>query len=183
MLMDGMAAFKQKDLQALDKVIRTSDEELAAANKMKLEAGGVTICGGAAYAAGIPSEMDFKKATLIGLELKAMSAWLKDHRKEAETWFLQATELEDQIGYFFGPPDIIKPTHEFFGEFLLATGRPQEAYVQFESALKRAPGRLLSLRGELNAARQIKDQTKVEELEKVLEEMLKNSDEKVRKNS
>ena len=40
MLMDGMAAFKQKDLQALDKVIRTSDEELAAANKMKLEAGG-----------------------------------------------------------------------------------------------------------------------------------------------
>ena len=182
-LLNGMAAFQQKDAKGLDGVIQTLEKDVAAATHMKVEAGGVTMCGGKVYADGIPTEYDIMKSNIIVYELKGMAAWLKGDVKVAETFLLQATEQEDKIGYFFGPPDIIKPTHEFFGDFLLAIGRPQEAYTQFEKALKRAPGRLLSLKGELDAARQIKDQPKVEELEKVLEEMLKNSDEKVRKNS
>ena len=135
------------------------------------------------YLAGIPSEDELKKASMIALELKGLSAWMRNENPEAERLMREATQLEDNVGYFFGPPDIVKPTHELFGEFLLATDRPHDAYAQFESALQRAPNRILSLRGQLNAAKQTKDMKKVDELEKKLDELLKNADEKVKKNS
>ena len=53
----------------------------------------------------------------------------------------------------FGPPTVVKPTHELLGEMLLATGRPAEAQQAFTQALAQYPKRLLSLRGLAAAAR------------------------------
>ena len=56
-----------------------------------------------------------------------------------------------------GPPSLIKPSHELFGEILLRAGKPQEAAVQFRTALFRQPNRARSLLGAARAAAQSGD--------------------------
>jgi hypothetical protein len=41
----------------------------------------------------------------------------------------QATQLEEELGKLPGPLSSFKPTHELFGEVLLAANRPAEAVV------------------------------------------------------
>jgi tetratricopeptide (TPR) repeat protein len=51
-----------------------------------------------------------------------------------------------------GPPTVIKPPHELFGEILLRAGRPEEAARRFATALFRHPDRARSLLGAARAA-------------------------------
>ena len=51
-----------------------------------------------------------------------------------------------------GPPSLIKPSHELFGEILLAANRPADAAEQFATALLRQPNRARSLLGLARAA-------------------------------
>lgn len=64
-----------------------------------------------------------------------------------------AAEQEDRLPVEFGPPDVVKPSHELLGEVLLALGRPAEAQVEFQRALALAPKRARSLLGLARAAR------------------------------
>ena len=64
----------------------------------------------------------------------------------------QAAAIEDTIPMEFGPPLIIKPTHELLGETYLALDRPQQAQAEFVRALELAPMRLRSLLGLWRAA-------------------------------
>jgi len=59
----------------------------------------------------------------------------------------EAAAQEDAIPFEFGPPDIVKPTHELLGEVLLSAGRAAEAAREFTRALELAPGRTRSLLG------------------------------------
>jgi len=59
----------------------------------------------------------------------------------------QAAAIEDTLPMEFGPPVIVKPSHELLGETYLQLNRPAEARREFERALELAPGRLRSLRG------------------------------------
>ncbi len=52
----------------------------------------------------------------------------------------------------FGPPDVVKPSHELFGEILLELNRPHEAQLEFERALHLAPRRVRALLGLARAA-------------------------------
>lgn len=52
-----------------------------------------------------------------------------------------------------GPPDIIKPSHELFGEVLLEAGKPKEAMAQFQKSLARQKNRSRSVLGLARAAR------------------------------
>ena len=65
----------------------------------------------------------------------------------------EATVFEDGLAAEYGPPDIVKPTHELLGEVLLARGENAEAQKEFSRALAMAPGRSLSLLGLARAAR------------------------------
>ncbi len=57
-----------------------------------------------------------------------------------------------QLGdYSYGPPDIVKPSNELYGEWLLEVNRPQEAIAQYDLSLKAAPKRVLSVKGKENA--------------------------------
>ncbi len=71
----------------------------------------------------------------------------------------EATALEDAIPLEFGPPGVVKPTHELLGEMLLQAGRPQEAQREFARALRLAPKRALSLLGLGRAATAAGDRT------------------------
>lgn len=65
----------------------------------------------------------------------------------AERHLQEATALEAALDPPSGPPEILKPSFEHYGEFLLAQGRAQDAAAQFEQALERTPNRTLSVRG------------------------------------
>ena len=54
----------------------------------------------------------------------------------------------------YGPPGLIKPSHELFGEILLRAEKPQEAAEQFKISLQRQPNRARSLLGAARAAAQ-----------------------------
>src|SRR5881398_2891537 len=64
----------------------------------------------------------------------------------------EATALEDAMPLEFGPPAVVKPSHELLGEMLLQAGRSREAQMEFARALRLAPKRALALRGLARAA-------------------------------
>lgn len=65
----------------------------------------------------------------------------------------QATKIEESMSPPSGPPDLIKPSHELFGEILLKAGKNAEAQAQFEISLHRQPNRARSLLGAARAAK------------------------------
>jgi predicted Zn-dependent protease len=69
----------------------------------------------------------------------------------------RATAIEEEMSPPSGPPSLIKPPQELFGEILLGAKRPKEAAQQFEMALLRQPNRARSLVGVARAAAQSGD--------------------------
>jgi tetratricopeptide (TPR) repeat protein len=64
----------------------------------------------------------------------------------------RATAIEDTLPMAFGPPEIVKPSHELLGEQYLKLGRPADAKREFQRALGLAPRRVRSLFGLYRAA-------------------------------
>jgi tetratricopeptide (TPR) repeat protein len=94
-----------------------------------------------------------------GLEVAAVTASMKKDYAAAIELMKKATALEEETGAPSGPPSLIKPTHELFGEILLRAGKPVDAAAQFRTALLRQPNRARSLLGLARAAEQSGDQT------------------------
>lgn len=92
------------------------------------------------------------------LEIVALAASVKQDHARAVELMKKATALEEAMGPPSGPPVLIKPSHELFGEILLRAGRPAEAAAQFRNALLRQPNRARSLLGAARAAAQSGDQ-------------------------
>jgi len=92
------------------------------------------------------------------LEVAAVTASLKNDYAKAAELMKKATAMEEETGPPSGPPALIKPTHELFGEILLRAGKPVEAAAQFRTALLRQPNRARSLLGAARAAAQSGDQ-------------------------
>jgi hypothetical protein len=94
---------------------------------------------------------------ILQLELEAMLTLDAGLTDEALLAARKATVLEDGLPLEFGPPDIVKPSHELMGEMLLALNRPTEASREFQAALILAPKRSRSLLGLSMAAAQAGD--------------------------
>ncbi|HEY0366680.1 MAG TPA: hypothetical protein VGC73_09420 [Pyrinomonadaceae bacterium] len=95
---------------------------------------------------------------ILELEIGALSASMKkDHAKALEL-MKKATALEESMTAPYGPPGLIKPSHELFGEILLRAGKPDEAAEQFKVSLRRQPNRARSLLGAARAAAQTGNQ-------------------------
>jgi len=91
---------------------------------------------------------------IFEIEIAALSASMKkDHAKAIEL-MKKATALEESVTAPYGPPGLIKPSHELFGEILLRAGKPAEAAEMFKVALQRQPNRARSLLGAARAAAQ-----------------------------
>jgi tetratricopeptide (TPR) repeat protein len=85
-------------------------------------------------------------------ELEARILFADGKTQQAVALEREAAALEDSMSFEFGPPDIVKPSHELLGEMLLASGHPAEARKEFEASLARAPRRAQSLLGLARAA-------------------------------
>jgi tetratricopeptide (TPR) repeat protein len=102
-----------------------------------------------------PAYSRMQKVTEIrGLEMAALASASKGSFDEAIEMMKKATALEESMSPPSGPPILIKPSHELFGEILLRANRPKEAAQQFASSLLRQPNRARSLLGAARAAAQ-----------------------------
>jgi tetratricopeptide (TPR) repeat protein len=81
------------------------------------------------------------------MEITALTAARRKDYDQAILSMRQATGLEEMIGPPSGPPGLIKPSHELYGELLLQAGKAREAAAQFKIALLRQPNRARSLLG------------------------------------
>jgi tetratricopeptide (TPR) repeat protein len=88
-----------------------------------------------------------KSAEIRELEVSALIAASKQNYTEAIEMMKRATTIEEEMSPPSGPPTLIKPSHELFGEILLSANRPKEAIAQFGTALLRQPNRARSLLG------------------------------------
>jgi len=93
------------------------------------------------------------------MEIAALRAATKQDYESAISSMRFATKLEEAMGPPSGPPGIIKPAHELYGEILLLAGKPGEAAEQFRIALLRQPNRARSLLGSARAAAKSGDAT------------------------
>jgi tetratricopeptide (TPR) repeat protein len=98
-----------------------------------------------------------KAVEIRELEIAATAAASKGKYDEAIQMMQRATAIEEEMSPPSGPPTLIKPSHELFGEILLQANRPKEAAQQFATSLLRQPNRARSLLGAARAAAQSGD--------------------------
>jgi tetratricopeptide (TPR) repeat protein len=116
----------------------------------------VFIRGLASAVNGSPAELS-SIGPINKLEVEALTASMKKDHAAAIDLITKATALEEQGNAPYGPPTLIKPSHELFGEILLRAGQPKEAIEKFQVALLRQPNRARSLLGLARAAAQSGD--------------------------
>lgn len=124
---------------------------------------GTLVADGYSVNAAVPDILNRQMRGLLRLEegdSAAAFAMLRD-----------AAKIEDALPMEFGPPDVVKPSHELLGEVLLQSGRATEAQREFTRSLELAPGRARSLLGLGRAAAAAGDKTvarkALEELKRV----------------
>ncbi|HVF88872.1 MAG TPA: tetratricopeptide repeat protein [Blastocatellia bacterium] len=98
-----------------------------------------------------------KRIEIMEAEVLALAKSMKGNNDEAIEIMRKATRLESEMDPPSGPPDLLKPSHEMFGEILLKAGKPKEAAEQFAISLHRQPNRARSLLGAARAAAQSGD--------------------------
>lgn len=91
-------------------------------------------------------------AQILALELRGALLAHDGDIEGAATALREAAAREEALPYEFGPPAIVKPTHELLGEVLLAAGRAGAARAAFAQALARTPRRIEALEGARLAA-------------------------------
>lgn len=84
---------------------------------------------------------------ILEKELTALVRLGEGKKGEALSLMREAIALEDAMPVEFGPPVVVKPPHELFGEMLLEMGMPKEAHAEFSRALHLAPKRARSMLG------------------------------------
>jgi tetratricopeptide (TPR) repeat protein len=149
---NGMQAYYDKDVNTLDDIILAlSGERLIEASKAADK--GLRLCGN--INRSMATRSDLQEAEVMELQLKAMKALLVNDHITTEKLLKEATKLQIETGYAYGPPAVVKPAFEMYGEWLLANKRPQEALEQFEKSLQWAPNKHLSLKGRDEAKKMI----------------------------
>jgi tetratricopeptide (TPR) repeat protein len=84
---------------------------------------------------------------ILEKELRALLRLADGAVDDAVALLREDTALEDAMPLEFGPPAVVKPSHELLCEVLLQADRPREAQVECARALRLAPKRARSLLG------------------------------------
>lgn len=102
-------------------------------------------------------ETERSEARAHALMLDALLALDAGETDSALESLTAATAVVDAMPLDFGPPSPVKPAHELLGDVLLSLDRPGEALEQYQHALTRSPGRVLSLMGVARAQNDLGD--------------------------
>ncbi len=141
----SMNAYLMKEDKAIMQSI-SSLEKYIAENQSKLSLDEPQMCSGS-YLRGRPSQLHVDRATVMLMECKALSAKLKGNHEMAIKLIKEASLLEENTSYMYGPPEVIKPSKELLAEWLIEQKDYTQANDLFKEVLKRAPKRRLALEG------------------------------------
>lgn len=142
----GMLAYHNGDEHGVDQAIEDLAAKQAKAGNQML-AGDSKMCSGISRYLQPPSLTEVESIKVLEYELRAALALLDEDETTAEKWMQAATDTETETKYTYGPPNIVKPSFEMYGEWLLTKGRKAEAKAQFAKVLERAPKRRLAVMG------------------------------------
>ena len=157
-LTDGLKAYYTKDETALNEAIAKIEEDRKD-TEVVIGDNAIPMCNAAGYASKLPSQIDIDLAKVMEFELRAMASDLSGDKYQAQKWFREAIEIDESLNYSFGPPDVVKPIHEAYAEWLLYRKMDAEkALAMFDKALERNPRRRLALEGKKKAAEILKQE-------------------------
>lgn len=117
-----------------------------------------------------------KAAIVMQQELAAVIQFAEGHKEQAVETLVRATKIEENMSFMFGPPRIVKPSHELLGEMYLELGNYDDARKMFEAAMKRAPRRALSLKGLAKALEAAGEVARANETKEMLQEIRHHAD-------
>lgn len=132
---DGYSAWHRGDRAAMLNASRALADAIqrAAAAPQEVEGGG-----------GLGATYELAIAHILQLELDALLLWQGGQREMALERLAEAAAAEDARPLEYGPPLVVKPTHELLGELFLEAGRVEEARAALARALEMHPNRTLS---------------------------------------
>ena len=171
---EGIKAYKKGDIEALKSRISEINSEREKASLLVGEKG-FAMCNAAGYNSKVPSQMDIDMVHVMEMELAAYLEIMNGDKVKAKEWFEKGIALDESLNYSFGPPTIVKPIHEAYAEWLLEIGDLENAMKTFDSALKKNPRRLISLKGKKKTAELMSDK---EELATLNDELKKSTEAK-----
>lgn len=137
---NGMRQYHNKDSKALAATIANLNQEIQNAETDVLVKGG-KMCSGVSYYNQLPNQQDIDRSKVILHQLNAMAALLDNKDQIAEAEIKKAVDIEEGVSFMFGPPEVIRPSPEFYATFLMERGKTAEAKAMFEKVLERAPNR------------------------------------------
>ncbi len=175
----GYLAFLAKDETGLGR-IRAELEEAIGKAEVLVSDGGPAMCSAPGLSRYAPTENGVRSAKVVLAELKSLEARLKGNVKQAEEQMQRAVSLEEETNYSYGPPQVLKPSFELYGEWLLEQGRAEEAIQQFDKALERAPKRVAALLGKMKALEIQGDTAQADQIREELKVIWKKADPDVR---
>jgi tetratricopeptide (TPR) repeat protein len=152
---NGMIQYHAKNDLVLSEIIETIASNIESASAQINLDEGISTCSTGGASRDNTTKLDIDRSRVMEFELRALSALLNNQQSEAVLWFEQATDLEEKIGAAYGPPFIVKPSHELYAEYLMALGKFQEAIDLYNTALELAPNRSKSILGKQQAEKSL----------------------------
>ena len=174
---DGMAAMAKNDFPKVDWYLNQMTDQRTVEQSRKPEFKDFRVCSTTPTLKNTGLEQELALAEVLEWELKALLAQKTNKLDEAEGYIKKAVELEDKTRYEPGPPVVLKPSHEIYGEIFLAKGNSQEAIKQFDLSLQQAPNRSLSLLGKYKALKNLGENQKAAQIKTMLLRNWKEADE------
>ena len=172
-LQAGLISYHEKDVETLETIIKELSKDRIK-NAEKVGEKGFAMCNAAGYNSRLPSQLDVDMVHIMELELKALLADLNGESEAVKEFYENGIALDATLSYSYGPPTIVKPIQEAYGEWLLQNENYNEAVRAFDLSLKRNPRRLRSLQGKMKAIEQLADETVLAELQKELDKSLES---------
>ncbi|MCG8309581.1 MAG: hypothetical protein MI975_19450 [Cytophagales bacterium] len=176
---EAMAAIEKNDFPRVRWYLDQMTDQRMVEQNRKMAFNDFRTCGTSLITRDAGLELELARAECMEWELQALLALKTGKYDEAETYIKKAVDLEDKARYEPGPPVILKPSREMFGEILLAKGNDQGAIEQFDLALRRAPNRSLSLLGKYKALKNLGELQKAAQVKEMLMKNWSGADEQV----
>ena len=173
---DAMKALEQRDFPKVEWFLNQMTDQRMVEQNRKQSFNDFRTCGTVPIVRSSGLEQELTLAECMEWELKALMALKTNKYDVAIDHIKKAVDLEDKTSYEPGPSVVLKPSHEIYGEILLASGNSQEAIKQFDLALQRAPNRSLSLLGKYKALQNLGETQKAQDIKDILIKNWKDAD-------
>lgn len=115
-------------------------------------------------------------APILEKEIEGLLRLARGQEEEGLRLLREAADAEEALAPPSGPPDLLKPALELYGEVLLERGQTAEALAQLERSLLRMPNRTASLSGASRAAALLGREEEARQYSLALAEILKQAD-------